>query len=140
MATCSTLPETPTTSCLKPDEIREAVGLQFDTLPSGRERNGHFLAKNLVLSYTMSRYVTRCHTKNRKLRVSTAKNFIFPDQDITAYYNTYSASFCSCRPQQHRSKQNNTACYDENQQQTKRQMRTVPQSVCTIASRLPTSF
>ena len=46
----------------------------------GMDGNGHLFAKNLVLSYTMSRDVTRCHAKEGTLRVQTAKNLFCLEQ------------------------------------------------------------
>ena len=44
----------------------------------GMDGNGHLLAQNLVLCYTMSRDVTQCHAKEGTLRVSTARVFTLP--------------------------------------------------------------
>ena len=54
--------------------------------------NGHLFAKNLVLFYTMSRDVTRCHATEGMLRVSTAKNFIRPHDQRQFLRNDESAA------------------------------------------------
>ena len=57
--------------------------LEFAHSPAakgGMDGMDRIFAKKLVLSNTMSHYVTRCNAKEGMLRVTTAKNFVCLDQ------------------------------------------------------------